>query len=554
MIQENLLRNNSINKYVNSFTEESKYDDEADFLITTLTAIISGFTERKMDDKIFEIYQIRVTDHFHKKTWILEKEQNDFEILRKNLAITFLDVPMLPSRIMAGTIDLIMSNKKKGEMQNFLKNCINRKDIFSSEEFKEFLQIEVNSPELCGNTPVMKGKLEYLPQSISNFKYIPEESIIILTTSELGVSIKTNPQFLCFKNRLEEKEEDFDKIQGLIMIFKIEKSEERFEFIQLWQKKVPVQTTSLFFDEISKFFFVGYEDGFIAVFKVNPKTNYTEVDFIIQLKNHFSRVTGIWYDSSKSKLYSVSTDRRFTASEATGKHLMKEVNRSVYNYTGLLPDKKNERLFASTDGGIIELYSTEDFPPVKKKRFKISGLGNISDLFLNIQQFYLYTCDKKGKITVIELGQVGREKYSSELSQFGLKNSLNVIKYDSEKHEFITGDEFGKIIVWDIKTGQPIFSWIAHDNPITSLYYDEKVNLLISGSKDKSIKVWELPKNWFNPEMIQFEKEELRKINSEIARKRLLMKKLIQDDNDIGYESGLSEDDINGWNIDEENY
>ena len=53
--------------------------------------------------------------------------------------------------------------------------------------------------------------------------------------------------------------------------------------------------------------------------------------------------------------------------------------------------------------------------------------------------------------------------------------------YDEIKKELITGDENGKIVIWSIKTGQPIFSWAAHDNgfAVTKLFYNKNNRILI---------------------------------------------------------------------------
>jgi WD40 repeat protein len=128
-----------------------------------------------------------------------------------------------------------------------------------------------------------------------------------------------------------------------------------------------------------------------------------------------------------------------------------------------------------------------------------------------------------------------------------------VIEYDDIKHEIITGDSLGKIIIWNIKTGEPIFSWIAHQNmSITNLYFNRISNILITGSKDKSIKIWKIPEFWFDPQIEKYENEDLTKINNELRKKRIKMEQIIQGNKDINYESEHSEneEDLTGWNYD----
>ena len=79
--------------------------------------------------------------------------------------------------------------------------------------------------------------------------------------------------------------------------------------------------------------------------------------------------------------------------------------------------------------------------------------------------------------------------------------------------------------------------------------YDQKNRILISGSKDKNIKFWKLPDNWMNTDVLRFENEELKKINNEIARRRIKAQQEIEDGIENDFDSDLSqEDDLNGWN------
>lgn len=143
-----------------------------------------------------------------------------------------------------------------------------------------------------------------------------------------------------------------------------------------------------------------------------------------------------------------------------------EITRSSFEYNCLKPDIKYDRLFTASEGGTIEIFSIKQFPPSKICSTSLTGVGNIIDMYININQFYIFACDGKGKITVLDFGSINNNNNGSctEISQFGGKSALRTITYDENKKELITGDEGGKIVVWSIKTGQPIFSWAAHDN------------------------------------------------------------------------------------------
>jgi WD40 repeat protein len=304
-----------------------------------------------------------------------------------------------------------------------------------------------------------------------------------------------------------------------------------------------------------KYLLIGRNDGFISIHSVDKESRFKRVDLALELKNHLSQVNGVWYDPLEKKIYSVSTDKKFVASDVNYNSQITEIARSPFDYTCLKPDIKYDRIFTASEGGIIEIFSIKRFPPNKICSTSITGVGNIRDIFININQFYIFACDNKCKITVLDFGSANSNNNNncicSEISQFGGKTPLRAIIYDENKKELITGDETGKIVVWSIKTGQPIFSWAAHDNnsAITRLYYDQKNRVLISGAKDKIIKFWKLPDNWVNSDVLRFENEELKKINNEIARRRIKAQQEIEDGIENDFDSDLSqEDDLNGWN------
>ena len=117
----------------------------------------------------------------------------------------------------------------------------------------------------------------------------------------------------------------------------------------------------------------------------------------------FSRIIDIWYDANRGKMYTVSNDKRFAVSDVNFDSKMIEINKSVHNYTKLLADDENNRLFAATEGGIIELYSLDKYPPEKICRIRIHGAGCISDFCFN-----KYTKIKCPQIHQFQLSIKGR--------------------------------------------------------------------------------------------------------------------------------------------------
>ena len=123
---------------------------------------------------------------------------------------------------------------------------------------------------------------------------------------------------------------------------------------------------------------------------------------------------------------------------------------------------------------------------------------------------------------------------------------LTVVKYYREQNELITGDENGRIIIWNLKIGKSIFSWNAHEGPITQMVFMPQIRLIISSGKDKYFRTWRLPEKWQNEDFLKFEQAEIKNISDTMAMIKL-QKNLSKPED---YNS--DEDSLNGWDYNDE--
>lgn len=111
-----------------------------------------------------------------------------------------------------------------------------------------------------------------------------------------------------------------------------------------------------------------------------------------------------------------------------------------------------------------------------------------------------------------------------------------------KRHELITGDGNGKVVIWCIKNGQPVHAWEAHKSEITQMQYDEETRVLITCGKDKAIRIWKLPEKWVEEEIEKYVKTEIKQQKDTKAMLWIQKKltKIIEDSDD---------DDLNGWDV-----
>ena len=150
----------------------------------------------------------------------------------------------------------------------------------------------------------------------------------------------------------------------------------------------------------------------------------------------------------------------------------------------------------------------------------------------------------KGDISILDLGNVGREKFVEEISYFGAESQLRVVRYNEENNELITGDQNGRVIVWNLKMGKTIYTWKAHTGAITQMNYDAAHKILITGGKDKKIIFWKLPEKWINEDVERFEKDEIKNLNDTMAM--LKLQKALEKKDDL---SSDDDDSLDGWDF-----
>ena len=163
----------------------------------------------------------------------------------------------------------------------------------------KILELEKNSPDLCGNSPDMQGNFS-LSQGVRDFQYIPEDGIIVLCTAEMNLIERAESKITDLKNKIE-KQEDITNPQGYAYVFRVEENKGDFNFRETWRRKFKSRTRCLYYDVGEKYLLIGRTDGFISIHSVDKESRFKRVDLALELKNHLSQVNGVWYDPLEKK-------------------------------------------------------------------------------------------------------------------------------------------------------------------------------------------------------------------------------------------------------------
>lgn len=523
---------NAQNKGVKSLIDENSF--------SILGINVLSYVDKLVGSKIVTFYQVEITSRITKNSWKIDKRYSEFKKLHDAMLKIYPRLPKIPGTTLFKVTSPEALKSRQKALEAFLRSCVQRRDILQNKLFKEFLELEKNAPEIVGNDVDLYYDYKKLPLGCRNFKVIPHRKIMVVCCSNMNIISRSN---VMLSNISFSKKNDDDKVpMGALFIYQCEPSkEEVYAIHKIWAKPFPIQTGTLYWEDQNQILSVGNDDGKIYVFKPKPNCYYDEMEQIAEYHVHTDRVMGIGIDVKTNFLYSCSTDKTFWVSDLLRSKNSQMINSTEVGYTNLELDQENRRIFLTTEHGEIYVYSIVSYPPILVRNMQTSSLSSIRAFHIDKTNGYIFTGNVGGKICIMNLPPVNKEKLMSEISNFGVgEMKIRVCVTNPANRELMTGDESGRVVIWSLKIGKPIYLWHAHDMAITQMQYEKDNRQLWTGGKDMRIKLWILPEKWVSEEVDLFDKEEKYNIADESIEKK--EKKEGEEDDDEE-----DEDDVTGW-------
>ena len=421
---------------------------------------VENCVEKLVDRKAKLFYEIKIK--YNKEEWKIEKTFCDFKHLHEQLSNVIPDVPHIPDEVMFQIVTSKARNKRKEQFNDFIHECINRKDILTHTLFRIFFNLDSKIPSLAQKDiePITK-QFEY---SVIDMKIYNDIMFIICSDSSKG-------SLLCYK------------LNGHTKIYNKEYNENR--------------PSVLLYDEKFDILCIGFENGLIHINKQKIEKQFNDFELISEISAHKEKVTGIGYDKDKN-FYSCSIDREFYVTEAkiNERLLMKTSIEGVKGFTQMICDKEKNRIFLSNEAGQFNVFLTNVFPPIEILQLQLSSYRSISSFDICEKANLIFASMLNGSVSILSLPTTGKEFLIKELYTLNTFNRITVCKYNTKKNELIIADDKGRISIWDMSTQKPIHCFSAHNDSITKMIFDENKQELITASMDKSVKVWAIPSQW----------------------------------------------------------
>ena len=515
----------------------------SDYVASTIEITINQFFEKYIENKTVTFYKLEIYDNYSKERWELEKRYSEIDNLHKILTKLYPNIPPMPGKTLFKIKNRDQLENRKKQLEFFLRECAKRKDIESNPNFKMFLEVDKHSPDLTYNAPNIIYENKDLPQGVRDFYFFEEASIMFIVCCDMKIASRLDA-YVTNVNLPWEKKSDAHISVGSVFAFRVihDKKNSPQSYEKLWAKSFPEQTGVVNFDKENLVLQVGLDSGTVVFYKTSKESKYLDYEELCRIKPHTARVMGLAYDGKPGYIYSCGSDNKFMLSEINYLSNITEVAQSNAGYTNLEFDKKNERIFLTNEAGILSVFLTNTFPPSLVNVIQTHSVHCIRGLDIDYVKQYIFTGTNKGDISVLDLGQPGKEKLIKEISYFGGNIEIRIVRFNPIDRELYTGDQKGKITVWSLKSGQSIYAWQAHTGAITQMKYFPKTKQLLSMAKDKRIAYWQLPDNWVKDEIKKFQDENIREINDSKAIEKFKRQREKGDDDS-------SDDSLDGWDI-----
>ena len=312
-------------------------NDNSEQLNITVNSIIQievpSFEEKIVNKKPETVYLIIFKNLYNKTKWKLEKTYQDFLTLNSLLIKLIPKVPLFGKNnsIFKSSKDYNTILQRKTEIYNFLTQCVSRKDILSNKSFINFIELKDNFPELIYNSPDFVEVIKDDQMTVLDIIYLEKENIILSIFSDMEITSRMDSyvksgDILNFKkddsilqdmgaNEKNIEDAKKNKVGGFsvqkLNVFKNKKGEFKVKLEDIFIKYFLEMTSSLYYDKEKNFFLVGLFTGKVLFYKIAPDSNFTQFDFLEELKYHSSKVTGLAINPKNNTLFSCDDSGNF---------------------------------------------------------------------------------------------------------------------------------------------------------------------------------------------------------------------------------------------------
>mmetsp|Transcript_12059 Transcript_12059/g.17612 ORF Transcript_12059/g.17612 Transcript_12059/m.17612 type:complete len:471 (+) Transcript_12059:6-1418(+) len=435
---------------------------------------------RQTPDKVV-FYVVKVTSA--ETSWTLEKRFSEFYSLYKELDRKFLGIPSPPGKTFFRSNSPEFLDSRKSQLEEFLQSLVCNKELYTCRDFLSFLEIPSHIPSLEPKQPNLVVEVKHSMPAYQ-LHYQSQNLVLCSRVTNMALKFAYNVKNLGFSN---SEGEIISEALGQVTFLDIRNISAAEH---LWDIGIGECLTCVHWEPLLTILAVGSESGRIYCFLVKTELGCSTYENYCLLHPHSGQINGIAMNYNNSYMYSCGEDKRLVVIQLKNQECVSEYLSSE-KIDLMKTDIQRKRIYLGTRSGVEVLDITEPTPEVITKVESGSKLvGLCAEVGLIIQG------RSDGFINVYQQGTGTKEKFCRVLHSFRVKTKLTSIDFSKTRREIYLGNNEGTVSVYDLRDGNLISSWKAHQESVLCLYWIQEEQVLVSSGNESYLKFWNLPEDW----------------------------------------------------------
>ena len=441
-------------------------------------------------DVIFFIINLQ----YQKKNWTIQKRYSELSNLYSDLKKNHGNLPIFPPRTLFPLTKYEDIDKRRSKLDLFLKTIFERQDMYKNLKFLSFFKIKDNLKLFSKEYLKLDINFENKALGFRDFNYHNDQKLFITLLSDMNAISRVDSYFTNFKMPWESRKKDEVIFSvGLLELYVI-KPQSKMKFLKVFNLSFPSQAICCTYNEVLNIFAVGCDDGELAVYLLNKKEKpYYKVLF--KQKIHGGRIMGVQIDGLRNLIYSAGEDGKLQTVDLNTLSLVGSVFVSSSKLCEFIFYSKEKKSFLTDRQGCIHIFDNIPTTPKRVHLLHTDSNSTLRGLSFDPKNNNIYTvCYNDGRIYGYHLGDDLKDEIIPEkiLNILGEKGGRQIC-YINSTNQIVVGYASGIITFYDLNNSKtPYYSRKIHTSDITQVKYKYENDLLITSSKDCTVKFWHI--------------------------------------------------------------
>lgn len=199
---------------------------------------------------------------------------------------------------------------------------------------------------------------------------------------------------------------------------------------------------------------------------------------------HPNMVNMVWLSPSGRELYTACDDALARCWD-TESHKQLEFHGHEKAVNCLWVNRDQTLLYTAGADGTVRCFNAKSSACLKVNPL---NMGAVNSLVLSWDEKLLYAGGQDGQVKILDLGQ------ELLLASWAMGEAVSVLALDHDTARLATGGASGSIKVWDAFNGELQYELSGHEpgRMISGLLFDQKGKMLISASRDATVRFWSM--------------------------------------------------------------